>query len=206
VDLSGGESRACERTIERGDRSCCEADSDCEFEGNCCAVFRCDTERSECGQQTVANPNPGDSCGNCCESDADCVEEDNRCKISECDRGRHSCKAPTANVSEPGCCDRDQDCPVPGNPCALFACNTTEKTCTETKIAHDGGSNCCDPTSDDESQCDDGNDCTDDECIGFLCKNNVIEGCCTDDEDCNVLAAEVCCENECLAGPVCPPV
>jgi hypothetical protein len=107
----------------------------------------------------------------CCAMLADC-DDDNPCTTDACDTGSHEC---VHEQTSPFCCNGDADCPAPTVPCTLASCQ--QNSCT-----YPAESGCCVSSA----ECDDGNLCTLDVCLGNVCHHakSADDDCCMTSKDC----------------------
>jgi sugar lactone lactonase YvrE/subtilisin-like proprotein convertase family protein len=185
-----------------GVAGCCDANADCPSDGVACTADGCDMATHTCVHPAI----PG-----CCQSPLDCNDglvctEDlcstsNQCHHLEkpgccttnasCDDGA-ACTADSCTVEHAcshaqaaGCCTPGASSDLLVGPCgALLPASCTYWQCSQAGqcVLSTKTANCCST----HPECDDGAPCTNDFCIGGLCKHNpiLLQGCCGTDTDC----------------------
>jgi hypothetical protein len=196
--------------------NCCTGPDHCD-DSDACTIDACNTVVGECLTPEAVVLPAGQSC---CNTVTDCDDgtaatndfcEDNICSnppaenfclvTADCPPATDACKTiacnPVLNLCEyyekPACCDEDLDCPAPeSNPCLIGTCDTGSNQC-----AYADNPSCC---MGDDADCDDGEPCTKDVCIGNTCHFPDIEVCCFEAADCSdgsPCTADACIDNEC---------
>lgn len=195
------------------DTLCCQSAEDCD-DGDPCSADIC------IGNQCIHPKESGPDCG--CQADLLC-DDDNPCTADTCSLG--TCVS--TPIEGEGCCSND-GCPWVEDKLSLCvfdlcwngekACESSEDcvpptpcwmgSCSEGGCSYSQAPNCCEL----DSQCDDGQDATADQCVENICVNSLGESQpCTDDNECvsdNPCALSTCsdagvCTTEAVGAPGC---
>ncbi|MFT7621088.1 MAG: hypothetical protein ACI9WU_000249 [Myxococcota bacterium] len=180
---------------------CCETAADC-FDDTVCTLETC--VDNLCQYQLLPESE------GCCENDADC-EDDNPCTATTCFEDTATCGV----VETQGCCFTDSDCDD-GVLCSVDTCienvclnvldGTLDGCCSATDECPPSEDLCLLPICDPETaqcdfedlDCDDGVDCTDDECEDGVCFNPENLDLCDDGLPCTLdyCDEELACHND----------
>ncbi|UCC30187.1 MAG: matrixin family metalloprotease [Phycisphaerales bacterium] len=181
----------------------CVTDADCDDQNACttdeCEVDGCGNTPVECGQGMSCNPAIGECELMECTNDADCHDAfpctENSCNLgadppeckfvnidASCNDGQFCNGVETCDPTDPDA-EEGTGCVVPGDPCTAI-----------NKVCDEANNECRD--CDNDGECDDGYECTEDDCIAGSCNNAPVDAnCddglfCTDDDYCDPAHAD----------------
>jgi len=189
-DLTGAKGKC---TFTKTNNECCtKADDPCD-DGKPCTADSCNTGASLCVHALIE--------GVCC--DASQCDDGDSCTKDECTDAK--C-AHSADSLKPDCCSVGTNTACnDANVCTIDACDVAKTgytACSHTADPANPG--CCNPP---QTVCDDGEPCTQDECVEFQCQFNAIDLCCTVTAECddsNVCTNDSCngTANKCVNAPI----